>query len=191
MNWMCCKWLQFIKGANKINVKNSLDEATSFASLTVVPNELNVASLQPLYAAPLPIASAKYKDLQYLCSTLAIPEEFHSYYKQQNGCASVRDRLDESDVEEGSDYDVSDDDVEATTTHLQQQDFERVEEAAQKARRSVKPAVQTCQRIGASSVEDKKLTRRSSSWLAIKAGQAVEAHTTRGRKRRRQQVEYA
>jgi len=74
---------------------------------------------------------------------------------------------------------------------VKQQDVERVKETAPEGRRSVKPAVQTCHRIGASSVEDKKLTRRRSSGLAIKARQAVEVHSTRGSKIRREQVKSA
>ena len=51
------------------------------------------------------VVSAKYKDLQYLCKTKVIPEQFHHFYNNLEDSSRAADKLQEPDVEEDSDTD--------------------------------------------------------------------------------------
>ncbi|XP_029343269.1 uncharacterized protein LOC107884503 isoform X2 [Acyrthosiphon pisum] len=69
-----------------------------FAQTPTLPNKC--------YERKLPISSAKFKDLSDLCKNGIIPEKFHAEYYDMNSSETIRDCLDESDIE---DSDVSDD----------------------------------------------------------------------------------
>ena len=60
----------------------------------------------PLYRNPLPISKAKYLDLQQLCRANVILIEYHQYYASLKFSDAVADKLDEPDVEDGSDVEL-------------------------------------------------------------------------------------
>jgi len=112
LNWMHCKWLQFSKGSCIVGIKNELDDSP-FQQLcatnidTVQFTDHIRETMKPMYSGPVPISSAKYKDLQYLCKTKVIPEQFHQFYNNLKYSSREVDKLDEPDMEEDSD--VNDD----------------------------------------------------------------------------------
>ncbi|KAK2720876.1 hypothetical protein QYM36_004680 [Artemia franciscana] len=65
----------------------------------MTPNK-NSLELISAYKGPIPLPPAKYKDLMDLCHTLVIPRTFHEYYAALPSSESIRDALDESNVEE-------------------------------------------------------------------------------------------
>jgi hypothetical protein len=110
LNWMQCKWFQFRKGSSTVGIKTERDD--SEFELLCVSNSDTIQSvdqfrevMKPMYAGPVPIAPAKYKDLQYLCKTKVIPLQFHHFYKNLEYSSRVADKLQEPDAEEESDTD--------------------------------------------------------------------------------------
>jgi len=55
-------------------------------------------SLPLLYSGPVPITSAKYKDLLSLCSTKVIHRDYHAFYKTLLGDDKMQDCLPDTDV---------------------------------------------------------------------------------------------
>ena len=114
LNWMRIKWLRYVKGSDLVQIKMELDDSP-FVTLNVRKNTRGRAVqsatvqslLKPLFTAAVPIAKAKFNDLQDLCRTLVIPAECHYFYKGLVHSATVADSLEEPDVEEGSDDDES------------------------------------------------------------------------------------
>jgi len=71
--------LKFCKGSCTVGIKNELDDspfqqlcATNFDTIQFTDHVRE--TMKPMYSGPVPISSAKYKDLQYLCKTKVIPE---------------------------------------------------------------------------------------------------------------------
>ena len=110
LNWMKIKWLRFVKGSELVQIKMDLDDSP-FVTLNVRNNtrgravkpESVKSLLKPLYTAPIAISKAKFCDLQDLCKTLVIPTDCHYFYKSLVHSESVADKLEEPDLEEGSD----------------------------------------------------------------------------------------
>ena len=110
-NWMKMKVLKYNKNSPG-TVEFAYDYDGPFHKLivnsgmrgrrpTVLPTEV-----PELYSGPVPISKAKYDDLQSLCTSLAIPHDYHHFYQSLTWSSSVkRERLPEPDVEENSDTD--------------------------------------------------------------------------------------
>ena len=48
-------------------------------------------SIKQAYTSHIPMSSAKYNDLQKLCTKSAIPKQHHEYFKSLPQCSTVRD----------------------------------------------------------------------------------------------------
>lgn len=62
----------------------------------------DLSALMPsqLYHGPRPIAAAKYKDLQELCTKLAIPREYHDFYNDKLTVAGTEADDDDNDTDD-------------------------------------------------------------------------------------------
>jgi hypothetical protein len=58
-----------------------------------------------MYKSPIPISTAKYNDLKFLCKKKVIDADFHQYFADLKHSSSTADKLDAPDVDEDSDYD--------------------------------------------------------------------------------------
>ena len=65
--------------------------------------------VSPLYKSPTPINSLKWKDLLSLCVSLAIPRDYHGFYRNLTFSDSCRNALTEPDIldDEIEDRDVN------------------------------------------------------------------------------------
>ena len=109
VQWLKIKHLCYVKHiSNLVLFKydlnspefKTLDISQTRGKVTSVVN----ASVQPLYRCTKPpsISTAKYNDLQDLCKSFCIKEEYHAFYKSLPHSGSVRDTLPEPDVDEDS-----------------------------------------------------------------------------------------
>jgi len=124
LNWMQCKWLQFRKGSCTVGIKDELDDSPFEQLCATNIDAIQFAdrvreTMEPMYTCPVPISDAKYKDLQHLCKTKVIPEQFHQFYNNLKYCSRVADKLDEPDVEEDSD---TNDDTEVNCREVNKED---------------------------------------------------------------------
>ena len=108
VNWTHLKWIQFSKDSVTMKVKYELNDSP-FTEVMIrrqtrgrqLHNEDGFLNLmKPLYTKPIAISKPKYDDLQDLCRKFVIPQEFHAYYAGLIHSATVRDVLNEPDVEE-------------------------------------------------------------------------------------------
>jgi len=76
-------------------------------------------TIEPIYTCRVPTLDAKYKDLQQLCKTKVIPEQFHQFYNNLKCCSCLADKLDEPDVEADSD---TNDDTEVNYHEVNKED---------------------------------------------------------------------
>ena len=65
-----------------------------------IPRVWSEQNLQPLFTEGRPISVLKYNDLVYMCTSLAIPKDYHAFYHNLKHDSTVRDALPEPDVEE-------------------------------------------------------------------------------------------
>lgn len=79
MNWLKTTWMKYLKNEpNTFYFKYSKDEP--FRSMQVRRTRLASAELELLLPTPRPISKAKASDLNSLCQSGIIPEEYHSFY---------------------------------------------------------------------------------------------------------------
>ena len=108
VNWLRLKVLRFEESRpEEILFKTSFDQS-EYQTIKVsggskrgrkVP-QLKGNVVPQLYSTKIPISSAKKEDLNYLCTSGVIPEEFHTFYFNLPSCSNARDRLPEPDVNE-------------------------------------------------------------------------------------------
>ncbi|KAG8173504.1 hypothetical protein JTE90_027253 [Oedothorax gibbosus] len=59
------------------------------------------------YSKPIPLTSAKLKDLHTMCKNNTIPKEYHSYYSDLKSGSEEKEKLPEPDNDESSEYESS------------------------------------------------------------------------------------
>lgn len=91
--------LQYKKNCSQISYKTNFNEEFQHVEEKRRGRPSN-AILPAAYSDEIPIAAAKYKDLQKMCADLTIPKEHHQFYKNLKSNANVRDCLQEPDAEE-------------------------------------------------------------------------------------------
>ena len=103
--WHQVCWLQYIKTDDVVTMsfkKNFGDEFQQVNSMKSRGRPKNV-DLKKAYDKQLPIAIAKYKDLQKMCNDLTIPKNYHNFYNSINADKNIRDNLPEPNESEDSD----------------------------------------------------------------------------------------
>ena len=114
VNWLKIKHFRYLKDRpHEIFIKYDTDTNNdSFHTLiinqgsrgrrpVVIPK-----SLPPLYSGPVPISSAKYKDLLSLCSTKIIHKDYHAFYKTLIHDDKIEDCLPDTDVDDDHECDT-------------------------------------------------------------------------------------
>lgn len=111
VNWLKIKVLRYEKASpNKIYFQYNYDDNENrFIPIDGVGTRRSAQQksnvecrLQQAYNTPLPISSAKKKDLIDLCNSGAIPPRVHDFYRALPSDDSVRDALAEPDQDEES-----------------------------------------------------------------------------------------
>jgi hypothetical protein len=113
LSWIQCKWFQYSKGSSTVKVKMALDDGAfdSLCTGTVASDAILFDSndfmktMTQMYKSPIPISTAKYNDLKFLCKKKVIDADFHQYFADLKHSSSAADKLDAPDVDEDSDYD--------------------------------------------------------------------------------------
>ena len=112
--WNKIKYIRVCKDAPSL-VYFKYDFESNFKSFDIRMGSGNASEselqLKKAYPKRLPLAAAKYKDLQDLCKSLVIPRIHHDLYKNLPYSKVVRDALEEPDVED-VDQQVVDDEAE-------------------------------------------------------------------------------
>lgn len=103
VNWLKIKCFRIEKDYPNI-IKYKYKHSEEYLSFDVRKRgqAARIPTLIPIYAAMLPISEAKYKDLNKLCTTHVIPEEFHGWYASLPASRTVRDRNVEASVDSES-----------------------------------------------------------------------------------------
>ena len=113
VRWLKIKWMRYLKSSlDTIHFKYEYDgEFTALKVNKCVrgrPLSTEPVELLPLLSEAPSISQAKFKDLQYLCDTLAIPRAYHAFYKSLKHDGKAPDALTEPDATETADEEVVD-----------------------------------------------------------------------------------
>jgi len=105
VNWLKIKRLKY-KASTPNTIHFTYDYGVDFSQLCVNSStrrgrrQSKFPDNIPLFVSPPAISQLKYNDLITLCDSLAIPRDYHSFYRSLNNNVSVRDYLPEPDQSE-------------------------------------------------------------------------------------------